>query len=204
MTRQHSTIYLIRHGEVHNPQNIIYGRQVDVSLSPLGLERIEKLAQQLKSQAVKPKCIYTSPLKRTVQSAQKIAQVFGQLPILKDNKLLEVDSQGLENKTISWLRSVDDPYGLKSKDFSLESPATIVNRMTTALNQFCQLHQGKTIFVVTHGDPIAFVAWKLIYPQRKIPPLTKLKPDHYLNKSEAWKLVFNHQGLLTDQQLIRN
>src|SRR5258708_4717920 len=65
-----STIYLIRHGEVHNPEGIIYGRLPNFGLSEKGKMEVEKTAEFLKNKEIDD--IYASPLDRAKQSAEII------------------------------------------------------------------------------------------------------------------------------------
>ncbi|MBI2140075.1 histidine phosphatase family protein [Candidatus Woesearchaeota archaeon] len=65
-------LFLIRHGETQWNQQGLYQGRSDIPLSPEGIEQAEKAGKAL---ALEPlKVIYSSPLKRALQTAQIIAK----------------------------------------------------------------------------------------------------------------------------------
>lgn len=200
-----TTIYLIRHGEIDNPQNIIYGRVVDLSLNETGYKQMERLGNWFKNKGVKPNIIYTSPLRRTIQSAEGLSEIFSNIPIKKDEDLQEVSVPGLEKYTIDWLASIGgDVYayqGKEMKDVSIEQPAVQAERIVRTIRRVIHRHFGKTIVLISHGDPLIFGLWKLLYPHKPFPQYHSLKRKGlYLQKGEAWRLVFDeHENLIKHQ-----
>lgn len=82
----HTIVHLVRHGEVHNPEKILYGRMPGYRLS----ERGEQMAQ-LVGEYLAPRDIVSvtaSPLLRAQQTARPIAEPHG-LDIASDERLLE-------------------------------------------------------------------------------------------------------------------
>ena len=65
-----TTISFIRHGMVHNPERIIYGRLPRFRLSEEGMEDARRAAAALKN--IPLQAIYCSPLLRTRQTAKAI------------------------------------------------------------------------------------------------------------------------------------
>ncbi|MBR6327392.1 MAG: histidine phosphatase family protein, partial [Alphaproteobacteria bacterium] len=83
-----TTLYLIRHGQtVANVEHKISG-QIETDLTPFGRDQILQTAQNLKSIGVSLDLILCSPLKRTKDSAQIIAEQIP-APILYDDGLKE-------------------------------------------------------------------------------------------------------------------
>lgn len=197
-------IYFIRHGEVHNPKRIIYGSSVDVPLNELGFRQMEILAARLRDRGVKPDVIYTSHLLRAIQSAEAMAKIFPQAPIRRDKDLRDTDEPGLKDKTLDWLESIGgDEYNNPAlKDFEIERPEKIVERVMKVLAQIREEHEGKTIFVVSHGDPIAFTMWRLLHPEGQLPPLSELGKHGYLKKAESWRAEFNREGKVIEHELV--
>jgi broad specificity phosphatase PhoE len=79
-------IHLVRHGEVHNPDHILYGRLPGFGLSELGKRMAQTAAD---SQIGRPITrLYASPLQRTQESAAPWSTGFG-LPIITDDRLIE-------------------------------------------------------------------------------------------------------------------
>ena len=55
-----TTIYLMRHGHVHNPQNILYGRLPGFSLSEMGIGQAQAAGEWLADKPIS--AIYSSPM----------------------------------------------------------------------------------------------------------------------------------------------
>ena len=60
-------LHLVRHGQVDNPQKIVYGRQRGWRLSDRGRREAEAVARHLGGRPIAR--VYTSPLERAVQTA---------------------------------------------------------------------------------------------------------------------------------------
>jgi len=90
--------YLVRHGETEwNAKGRICGR-TDVPLSEAGRQQAKRLAERLKS--IPFQALYSSPLKRALETARLIAEPLGLQPIL-DDRLLELDYGLWEGKTLA-------------------------------------------------------------------------------------------------------
>jgi broad specificity phosphatase PhoE len=67
-------IYLTRHGQDKDNERGILNGHRDQPLTKLGISQAEKLAENIQKQGINFQIIYTSPLKRTVRTAQIIAK----------------------------------------------------------------------------------------------------------------------------------
>ncbi len=91
--------YFVRHGETDwNRQCLFQGRQ-DIPLNENGVLQAKKLAGYLKTKNVKFSCIYSSVLKRAVQTAQVLAENFD-LKIEKSDLLKEINFGDLEGTKV--------------------------------------------------------------------------------------------------------
>ncbi|MCU1530257.1 MAG: phosphoglycerate mutase [Frondihabitans sp.] len=81
-------IHLVRHGEVFNPDGVLYGRIEGFGLSALGHRMAESAALALQAEAAPVKGLFASPLQRTQESAAPWARRFD-LPIQTDERLIE-------------------------------------------------------------------------------------------------------------------
>lgn len=198
-----TTIYFIRHGEVYNPKRTVYNRN-DIPLSKEGFRQIESLARRLKSRGVVPAAIYTSSLRRAVESAEKISQVYQGTKTIQIDDLQDTDARAVEGMSMDWLKSIDgDVYDSEeTKDLGIERPQKIVERMLGVVEDVRKKYMGKTIFVVGHGDPLAFSLWRLLHPEGKLPSIVDLEKSGYLKKGEAWKFVFDEAGRVLKNELI--
>lgn len=89
-----TTVHLLRHGEVHNPTGILYGRLPGFQLSERGRAMAERLAEHLARRDVV--AVVTSPLERAQETAGPVAGAHG-LQVRTDERLIEADNvfQGL-------------------------------------------------------------------------------------------------------------
>jgi broad specificity phosphatase PhoE len=81
-----TTVHLLRHGEVENPQRILYGRLPGYRLSPLGEQMAVAAGRALAGRDIT--ALYASPLDRAQQTAAPLAEQFG-LPVTTDERLTE-------------------------------------------------------------------------------------------------------------------
>jgi len=79
-------LYLVRHGEVANPNHIVYGDLDGFHLSPSGVLQAHATAAHLRSSAID--IVLTSPLPRAIETAEAIARRQGLTPEI-DNRLTE-------------------------------------------------------------------------------------------------------------------
>jgi broad specificity phosphatase PhoE len=81
-----TTVHLLRHGEVYNPDRILYGRMPGFRLSDDGLQMAVDAAEALRGRDVTE--VVSSPLQRAQETARPIAAVFG-LEVTIDDRLIE-------------------------------------------------------------------------------------------------------------------
>jgi broad specificity phosphatase PhoE len=84
-----TVVHLLRHGEVHNPERILYGRLPGFGLSDLGIRQAEQVAAYLRDHDVVH--VAASPLLRAQQTAKPIAAMHG-VDVVTDEGLIEADN----------------------------------------------------------------------------------------------------------------
>ncbi|MFS0717695.1 histidine phosphatase family protein [Arthrobacter sp. 1P04PC] len=87
----HATVHLLRHGEVHNPDGVLYGRLPEFHLSELGREMAQTVADHFSRRVAEGANIVhlaASPLTRAQETAQPISQALG-LPIATEERIIE-------------------------------------------------------------------------------------------------------------------
>jgi len=70
-----SIVHLLRHGEVHNPEGVLYGRLPGYRLSDRGEKMAQLAADALAGHDIA--AVVSSPMERAQQTAEPIAQVHG-------------------------------------------------------------------------------------------------------------------------------
>lgn len=78
----------MRHGEVFNPERVLYGRLPEFGLSDLGVQMAEAAATDLVERGRPVARIIASPLQRARESAEPMAAAFG-LPVTIDERIIE-------------------------------------------------------------------------------------------------------------------
>ena len=86
---ERTVVHLLRHGEVHNPEKLLYGRLPGYRLSDLGERMAERAVEWFAGRDVAR--VVSSPLERARQTAAPIAARLG-LPVLVDERLIESDN----------------------------------------------------------------------------------------------------------------
>jgi broad specificity phosphatase PhoE len=144
------TLYLVRHGEVHNPDGIIYGRLPGFGLSATGRSQIEAAGQALA--AHEPfAALYASPLQRAQESAAILAGQLG-LPVETQDLLAETDIGGYQGQPFS---ALPRPYITEQPTHDgIESAASIRSRMLGWAEVMQARHPGQRLVAVSHRDPI--------------------------------------------------
>lgn len=91
------TVHLLRHGEVYNPDRLLYGRLPGFRLSDLGVAQAKLAADFLAQRPVG--YLVSSPLERAQQTAEPLAQALG-LDVAIDERLIEAGN-ALEGKRVA-------------------------------------------------------------------------------------------------------
>jgi broad specificity phosphatase PhoE len=82
-------VHLLRHGEVFNPERVLYGRLPGYHLSELGVAQAAVVAKYLAERPIG--LLVSSPLERARQTAQPLAELTD-APIETDDRLIEADN----------------------------------------------------------------------------------------------------------------
>ena len=81
-----TVVHLLRHGEVHNPTGVLYGRRPGYHLSDLGVRMAERVADAVADRDITR--VVSSPLERAQETAEPIAHARG-VAIVTDERVIE-------------------------------------------------------------------------------------------------------------------
>ncbi len=81
-----TVVHLMRHGEVHNPSGVLYGRRSGYHLSELGKEMAEQVAKAIKDRDIT--YLVSSPLERAQETSAPLAKARGLKPVI-DERVIE-------------------------------------------------------------------------------------------------------------------
>ena len=149
----------MRHGEVHNPEGILYGRIAGYHLSELGHRMAAAAADQFAGHPVTK--LYASPLQRAQESAQPWAEAFG-LDITTDERLIEPHNK-FEGKKFEFgpqvlTRPQSWPWVLNPFKPSWGEPfASVADRMLAAIEDAHASVDDGEVVMVSHQMPIVMV-----------------------------------------------
>lgn len=110
-------VHVMRHGQVHNPDGVLYGRLPGYGLSELGHRMAERLAEHWAR--VPLNHLVCSPLQRAAETLAPTAALFPELPVTIDERVTEAANLfegkvfGADNKALrdlSMIRHVLNPF----------------------------------------------------------------------------------------------
>jgi len=151
-----TTVHLLRHGEVHNPTGVLYGRLEDFHLSDLGRAMAERVGEYLSGRDIA--VVYASPLERAQETALPIAAAHS-LDIRTNADLLEAANvfegqrvsvgDGVLRKPSTW-RHLYNPF---SPSWG-EPYVDVAGRMRAAIAVAREGARGHEAVCVSHQLPI--------------------------------------------------
>ncbi|MEU1277852.1 histidine phosphatase family protein [Streptomyces sp. NPDC005805] len=154
-----TVVHLVRHGEVHNPDGVLYGRREGYHLSELGRRMADRVAEHLAVRDVTH--VVASPLERAQETAQPVAKAHG-LTLETDARLIEAGNV-FEGKTFgvgdgalrrpeNW-KHLTNPFRPSWGEPYIEQ----VVRMMGALDAAKDAARGHEAVCVSHQLPIWIV-----------------------------------------------
>jgi broad specificity phosphatase PhoE len=150
-----TVVHLLRHGEVHNPNHVLYGRLPGYHLSANGQMMADAAADYFDGRPVA--AVFASPLERAQETAQPVAERLG-LPITTDERLIE-SGNVLEGKSVSLASLAVNPANWKYlwNPFlpSWGEPYTeVVARVMQVVDRARASARGQEAVCVSHQLPI--------------------------------------------------
>ena len=147
------TLYFVRHGKVHNPDGVIYGRLPGFGLSEKGQSQIERAAETLVNQGPF-QALYASPLQRAQESAQILASRL-ELAVETEDAIMETGIGGYQGQPFA---ALPQPFITETPVHAgIESASEIRARILAWVEKMQIKHSGQQIIAVSHRDPIAVV-----------------------------------------------
>ncbi|MEU6058498.1 histidine phosphatase family protein [Streptomyces sp. NPDC047097] len=154
-----TVVHLVRHGEVDNPDGVLYGRREGYHLSELGRRMADRVAEHLAARDVTH--VVSSPLERAQETAGPVAKTHG-LDVATDERLIEA-ANVFEGKTFgvgdgalrrpeNW-RHLTNPFRPSWGEPYIEQ----VVRMMGALDAARDAARGHEAVCVSHQLPIWIV-----------------------------------------------
>jgi broad specificity phosphatase PhoE len=152
-----TAVHLLRHGEVHNPDGVLYGRLDGYHLSELGTRMAQAAARHLEDHDVTH--VVASSLTRAQETAAPIAASHG-VPITVDDRVIEAGNsfEGEQVGSMSPLAFVRPRYWGRIvnplRPSWGEAYSEIATRMVEAVADAREHARGHEAVVVSHQLPI--------------------------------------------------
>ncbi|RLV80952.1 hypothetical protein D3C57_121245 [Streptomyces rapamycinicus NRRL 5491] len=154
-----TVVHVMRHGEVHNPEGVLYGRLPGYHLSDLGRQMADRVAEHLADRDITH--VVASPLERAQETAAPIAKAHG-LDVASDERLIEAANvfqgktfgvgDGALRKPGNW-RHLTNPFRPSWGEPYVDQ----VVRMMAALGRARDAARGHEAVCVSHQLPIWIV-----------------------------------------------
>jgi isoleucyl-tRNA synthetase len=155
-----NTFLIVRHGEAESNLLHVASSSPDNphQLTDKGREQVRATAALLKGRSID--AMYVSPLLRTKQTADILALELGisSTHTHVDDRVREYQFGSYDNKPLAEYDAVTKPGVYTREGYTIsvggsETMQELRKRVGTFLREVDAAHEGKTILVVTHGDP---------------------------------------------------
>ena len=154
-------IYLIRHGATQLSAEDRFAGATDVPLSDIGREQARGLSKRLAEDPIV--AVYCSPMKRTIETAQIIAEPHELTPIARE-ELSEINHGHWETMLRSEVESQfgeeyaaweEDPYTFAPEGG--ESGISLMARALPTIRELVERHKNQNVVVVSHKATIRLI-----------------------------------------------
>ncbi|BDI21610.1 histidine phosphatase family protein [Herbiconiux sp. L3-i23] len=164
-----SRLHLVRHGEVANPDGLLYGRLPGFTLSAKGVQTARAAADHLVAEGRTVTRVISSPLERAVQSAEPIAAAYRlgieiREGLLEATSLLEGGQYRMDlsilGKPAAWrylMNPMRPSWGEPFKD--------VARRVLTEMDKVRESVASGDVVMVSHQLPI-WMAHRAVTGQR--------------------------------------
>jgi probable phosphoglycerate mutase len=183
----------MRHGQAEsNVNRILAGRHMETHLTEYGRQQVVDSAKQLIKNIAIGK-VYTSPVIRTVETAQIICQILGteyaideRLYETEMGRLVGMNYEEITTKHGDVLTRFYSDYDPVLESFGVEAFASVKHRIMSLLDDLLYKHEGSNVLMVTHLDPI----------KAALATLLELNPEalHRWNIRNASLTILKHES----------
>jgi broad specificity phosphatase PhoE len=168
MVAASTRIHLVRHGEVHNPERILYGRLPRFGLNDAGRRQAQAAARWLNGRPLV--ALFSSPMLRARQTALAVVDGNPDLRLQISAWLNEVHTRYQGRPGAELDARGGDVYTGSGNGY--EQPEDLVARANKFAMRVRKRYGGCQVAAVTHGDVVTFtVLWALgfdLTPKNKI------------------------------------
>jgi broad specificity phosphatase PhoE len=187
-SRPRTVVHLVRHGQVHNPSGVLYGRLPGFHLSALGVAMAERVAEVLADRDVT--YLASSPLDRARETIAPLATKLGLTPHI-DDRLIEADNVFEGSKVSVGDGALRDPRSWRHLWNPIrpswgEPYTALATRMLGAVGTARDAATGSEAVLVSHQLPIwilrSYVEHRRLWhdPRKRECSLASITTLHYI------------------------
>lgn len=153
-----SSLFVVRHGLVHNPLRVAYGFLPRMGLAPAGREQARRAGQYLRER--QPAALYHSPLLRARQTAALILEAMPHLPrhtslLVRESELARVwQGTPIADRPARFPEEYRLFMEEPSRSVAGETMAAQAERMRRLVRRARARYPGGPVVIVSHRDPI--------------------------------------------------
>lgn len=177
----------------------------ETQLSEEGKQGIEKLAVDLKKKGVRFDCIETSPFVRAEQTAAILARVLGTEEIILNPAFQDPHIPGWigvpYDEHLKLLAKGEDIFMHKRSE-DQETYAQVIQRSHDGFKDLLRRNEGRTVALVSHGDIIRLILYRLEHPEGEVPRMSVLTDKEYLQKGEGLRVEFDEKQRVINKEKI--
>lgn len=150
---------IVRHGQSKANEGGFLAGVTDVPLSSLGEKQAKAVSEYILSK-YKVDVVYSSPLERACNTVKGVADALN-LPIVKDDRLIEFNFGDLEGLTLEDIKANhDNAYGKWASNPGVyvpkggESMTQLQARVIESLKEIGKKEDGKTVLIGSHSSVV--------------------------------------------------
>jgi broad specificity phosphatase PhoE len=152
-------VFVVRHGATDWNNSKRAQGHADIDLNEEGRKQAQQTARQLAEEPIE--AVYSSDLRRAVDTARPIAEVHG-LEVITDERFREIDQGEWEGLHTDEIRerwpTLWGPHRHYSQRPGGESPQQVRARALAGLSDIVKDHPAGKVVVVSHGGTIRWIA----------------------------------------------
>jgi len=186
---------VIRHGQTaENLKGLLQGH-TDTVLDQLGLIQAQCAAERLRGETFDH--IFSSDLKRAMQTAQAIADVIGgnviPLPALREWHLGELENRPCAELWEKYPR-IMDAFKYEGCDVAVpggETRSQFNKRLADCIDSLAAQYEGERILLVTHGGALRAIFRRIVGPSADdvmLPLVSNAAYSRFCKRGDRWQI----------------
>lgn len=152
------TVYLVRHCEYQNPENINPGNDIIVPLTEEGVKRMQKEARYFIDKSIQK--IYSSPVQRAIDTSNIVKNIID-LDIKIDERLRENEMPLHEGMKWGAIAKDNNNKSIFVNSRHIEAGGETYKEVLMRMKSIISEVEDRSI-LVSHGDPLAIIIASLL------------------------------------------